>query len=177
MDEGRNEPEAHPAFGSAEIGALAHLYRGELYRSTVWRTRLDATTNWAVVSTGLALSLTFSSEWASPLPLVTGQDAELSAIQRIIAGEQYVTVYKPIKPLAESAAELAVAVANGEEPPSGLVNGEEDNGMEQVPTVFLETVAVTADNVEDTIIADDFWSVDEICAQEYAQACKQAGIQ
>jgi uncharacterized membrane protein len=57
-------------FGAAEIGALAHLYRGELYRSTVWRTRLDATTNWAVVSTGLALSLTFSSAEASPLPLV-----------------------------------------------------------------------------------------------------------
>ena len=58
------------AFTAAEVGALAHLYRGELYRSTVWRTRLDATTNWAVVSTGLALSLTFSSESASPLPLV-----------------------------------------------------------------------------------------------------------
>jgi len=57
-------------FDAPEIGALAHLYRGELYRSTVWRTRLDATTNWAVVSTGLALSLTFSSEKASPLPLV-----------------------------------------------------------------------------------------------------------
>ncbi len=57
-------------FEAPEIGALAHLYRGELYRSTVWRTRLDATTNWAVVSTGLALSLTFSSERASPLPLV-----------------------------------------------------------------------------------------------------------
>ena len=58
------------AFGAAEIGALAHLYRGELYRSTVWRTRLDATTNWAVVSTGLALSLAFSGASASPLPLV-----------------------------------------------------------------------------------------------------------
>src|SRR5262252_1049329 len=46
------------------------LYRGEVYRSTVWRTRLDASTNWAVVTTGLALSLTFSSETASPLPLV-----------------------------------------------------------------------------------------------------------
>jgi D-xylose transport system substrate-binding protein len=108
---------------------------------------------------------------------VTGQDAELAAIQRIIAGEQYMTVYKPIKPLAESAAELAVAVANGEEPPSGLVNGEEDNGTEAVPTVFLETVPVTVDNVQDTIIADDFWPVDEICTPEYAQACKQAGIQ
>lgn len=57
-------------FDSSEITALSHLYRGELYRSTVWRTRLDATTNWAVLTTGIALSLTFSSEHASPLPLV-----------------------------------------------------------------------------------------------------------
>ena len=49
---------------------MSHLYRGELYRSTVWRTRLDTTTNWAVLTTGIALSLTFSSETASPLPLV-----------------------------------------------------------------------------------------------------------
>ena len=108
---------------------------------------------------------------------VTGQDAELAAIQRILDAEQYMTVYKPIKPLAEGAAELAVAIANGEEPPEGLINGEEDNGAEQVPTVFLETVAVTKDNVQDTIIADDFWSVNEICTQQYAQACKDAGIQ
>ncbi|HEY0833412.1 MAG TPA: DUF2270 domain-containing protein [Azospirillum sp.] len=57
-------------FNAADIGALAHLYRAEIYRSTVWRTRLDATTNWAVVTTGIALSLTFSSASASPLPLV-----------------------------------------------------------------------------------------------------------
>ncbi|MGV8988073.1 MAG: DUF2270 domain-containing protein [Cypionkella sp.] len=57
-------------FSAAEIGALAHLYRGEVYRSTVWRTRLDTTTNWAVVTLGVALSITFSSPNASPLPLV-----------------------------------------------------------------------------------------------------------
>ena len=57
-------------FSAAEIGALAHLYRGEVYRSTVWRTRLDSTTNWAVVTTGIALSATFSSAEASPLPMV-----------------------------------------------------------------------------------------------------------
>lgn len=56
-------------FTPAMIGALAHLYRGEVYRSTVWRNRLDATTNWAVVATGIALSVTFSSASASPLPL------------------------------------------------------------------------------------------------------------
>ena len=57
-------------FDIAELGALAHLYRGEVYRSTVWRTRLDQTTNWAVVTTGLAMSLTFSGPYASPLPLI-----------------------------------------------------------------------------------------------------------
>ena len=57
-------------FSSAEIGALAHLYRGEVYRSTVWRTRLDTTTNWAVVTLGVALSITYSSPDASPLPLL-----------------------------------------------------------------------------------------------------------
>jgi uncharacterized membrane protein len=68
--EGNERPGQPLQFNAAEIGALAHLYRGELYRSTVWRTRLDTTTNWAVVTTGLALSLTFSSAAASPLPLV-----------------------------------------------------------------------------------------------------------
>jgi uncharacterized membrane protein len=59
-----------PFFDTAELGALAHLYRGEMYRSKIWRTRLDTTTNWAVATTGLALSLTFSDPHNSPLPLV-----------------------------------------------------------------------------------------------------------
>lgn len=58
-----------PAFTTADITALSHLYRGEVYRSTVWRTRLDATTNWAVVATGISLSVTFSSAEATPMPL------------------------------------------------------------------------------------------------------------
>jgi len=57
-------------YTAAELGALAHLYRGEIYRSTIWRTRLDTTTNWSVVTLGVALSITFSSAEASPLPLV-----------------------------------------------------------------------------------------------------------
>jgi len=57
-------------FDSAEIGAIAHLYRGEVYRSTAWRSRLDNTTNWAVVTTGLAMSLSFSDADASALPLI-----------------------------------------------------------------------------------------------------------
>jgi uncharacterized membrane protein len=60
----------HIDFNAAEIGALAHLYRGEVYRSTIWRTRLDNTTNWSVVTLGIALSITFASPTSSPLPLV-----------------------------------------------------------------------------------------------------------
>src|ERR1700688_3075287 len=56
-------------FDAAEIGALAHLWRGEVYRSTVWRVRFDNTTNWAVVTTGIAFSASFSAANASPLPL------------------------------------------------------------------------------------------------------------
>src|ERR1700676_4274895 len=64
--------EAKPAhtFDSAEMGAIAHLYRGEVYRSTIWRTLLDNTTNWAIGTMGIALSTTFSSPGASPLPLL-----------------------------------------------------------------------------------------------------------
>jgi uncharacterized membrane protein len=68
-DESGVEPAAETVFNAAEIGAVAHLYRAEVYRSTVWRTRLDATTNWAVVANGIALSVAFSHNDASPLPL------------------------------------------------------------------------------------------------------------
>lgn len=58
------------SLNAAEIGAVAHLYRGEVYRSVIWRTRLDITTNWAVVTLGVALSISYSSPEASPLPLI-----------------------------------------------------------------------------------------------------------
>jgi D-xylose transport system substrate-binding protein len=105
----------------------------------------------------------------------TGQDAELAAIQRILVGEQYMTVYKAIKNEAEQAAELAVALAKGSKPPA--TPDKVDNGMKQVPSILLTPVAVTKDNINDTIIKDDFWSASEICTGKYASACKDAGIQ
>ena len=74
-------------FDTAVIGALAHLYRGEIYRSTIWRTRLDNTTNWAVVILGIALSVTFSSQEASPLPLLLA--GILSIVFLIFEGRRY----------------------------------------------------------------------------------------
>lgn len=67
------EPSAYRklnAFNPAEMGAIAHLYRGEVYRSTVWRTRLDNTTNWAVAALGLAMSASYSHPDSSALPLI-----------------------------------------------------------------------------------------------------------
>jgi D-xylose transport system substrate-binding protein len=107
----------------------------------------------------------------------TGQDAELAAIQRIIAGEQYMTVYKAIKPEAEAAAELAVALGRGEQPKAGIVNGETDNGQKKVPSVLLTPIAVTVDKINDTIVKDQFWPVADICAGKYKAACAKAGIQ
>ncbi|MET0972770.1 MAG: ABC transporter substrate-binding protein, partial [Thermoleophilaceae bacterium] len=52
-----------------------------------------------------------------------------------------------------------------------------DNGTKQVPSILLTPVAVTKDNINDTIVKDKFWSVDEICTGKYAAACKEAGIQ
>jgi D-xylose transport system substrate-binding protein len=104
-----------------------------------------------------------------PLPPITGQDAELAAIQRIVSGDQFMTVYKAIKPEADKAAELAVALAKGEKPAA-------DTEFEGIPSFLLEPVAVTAENIKDTIIADGFYTADEICTSTYAQACQAAGI-
>lgn len=57
-------------FNAAQLGALAHLYRGEMFQSKIWRTRLDTTSNWAIVVTGIALSVSFSSADASPIPIL-----------------------------------------------------------------------------------------------------------
>ena len=107
---------------------------------------------------------------------VTGQDAELAAIQRILAGEQFMTVYKPIQPLVDAAVPVAIALAKGEDIPADLQNHEEDNGMKKVPTTKTETTAVTKDNVKDTVVSDGYWTADDICTGEYADACKAAGI-
>lgn len=112
-----------------------------------------------------------------PLPPVTGQDAELAAIQRILAGEQYMTVYKAIKPEANAAAELAYALCYGATPDESKVNGRIDNGKISVPAILLAPVSVTQDNVMQTVVADRFWSVDQICTADFREFCDAAGIQ
>ncbi|MEO6601612.1 MAG: substrate-binding domain-containing protein [Polyangiaceae bacterium] len=91
--------------------------------------------------------------------LVTGQDAELVAVQRILAGEQSMTIYKPVLELAKRAAEAAVALAGGK---TLVVKGELDNGKRKVPTILLDVVTVTKDNVDATIVKDGFHSHEAI---------------
>jgi D-xylose transport system substrate-binding protein len=107
---------------------------------------------------------------------VTGQDAELAAIQRILVDEQYMTVYKAIKPEAEEAAEIAVALAKGQAIPSGMQTGTVNNGQKDVPSVLLTPVEVTKDKNKDTIIKDAFWTAAQICTADFASACTAAGI-
>ena len=113
-----------------------------------------------------------------PLPPVTGQDAELAGIQRILAGEQYMTVYKAIKPEAEAAAQLAYDLLTDANVPADMTQGKTvNNGTIDVPSVLLTPIAVTKDNIKDTVVADNFWTVDQICTADYADACTAAGLQ
>lgn len=107
----------------------------------------------------------------------TGQDAELEAIQRILVEEQFMTVYKATKLETAAAAEIAVALAQGKDVPAGLVNGKTDNEVEDVPSVLLEPVTVLKDNINETVVKDDFWPVSEICTGPYKAACKEAGVE
>ena len=108
---------------------------------------------------------------------VTGQDAEIAGVQRILAGEQLMTVYQPIIQIAETAAELAVPIAQGEDPPADLASEKVDNGAKQVPSSLLDTIAIQKDNIESTLIKDGFLDVGDICTAAYEAACKEAGLQ
>ncbi len=106
----------------------------------------------------------------------TGQDAETSGIQRVLSGEQYVDIYKPVRPESEAAVKLAVALLRGEDAPAGLINDQTDNGNKKVPSVIIPVVAVKKDNVKDTVIKDGYWKPSDICTGAYAKYCKEAGI-
>jgi D-xylose transport system substrate-binding protein len=108
---------------------------------------------------------------------VTGQDAELAGIQRILTGDQLMTVYQPIIDIAETSAELAVPIAQGKEPPADLASEKVDNGMKQVPSVLLDTFAVQPDNIDSTVVKEGFLDVADICTAEFADACKEVGLE
>ncbi|GAA3375526.1 sugar ABC transporter substrate-binding protein [Streptomyces racemochromogenes] len=112
----------------------------------------------------------------SPLPPVTGQDAELAGVQRIVAGEQFMSVYKPYAPEAAAAAEMAVALAKGEKI-DGIINNKVDSPTSKgVPSVLIPVVSLTKSNIKDTVVKDGVYTVDEICTDKFAAACATIGL-
>jgi len=90
---------------------------------------------------------------------VAGQDADLAGVQRIVAGTQTMTVYKPIRMLTQKVAEIAVAMAKGE---NVTANQQVNNGKKEVPSVLLPPIAVNIDNLESTVIEDGFHTTEDV---------------
>ncbi|MBA2946147.1 sugar ABC transporter substrate-binding protein [Streptomyces himalayensis] len=112
----------------------------------------------------------------TPLPPVTGQDADLAAVQRIVTGDQYMTVYKPFKPEADAAATMAVALGRGESL-EGIAKTRLDSATtKDIPTVLLTPLPVTVDNIEETVVKDGMYTIGEICTPEFRSACDKAGL-
>ncbi|WP_323095931.1 sugar ABC transporter substrate-binding protein [Intrasporangium sp. YIM S08009] len=105
----------------------------------------------------------------TPLPPVTGQDSELAAIQRILSGDQAMTIYKPIKPEAEAAAKAALALAAKETP-------EKSADFKGIAATILDPIAVTKDKIKDSVVKDGIYKTADICTGSVAAACTAAGI-
>jgi D-xylose transport system substrate-binding protein len=125
------------------------------------------------MAAGIAASI--KNAGFNPFPPLTGQDAQLDGIQRILVGEQTMTVYKAIKPEAEAAAGMAVDLLQGKK--YAAATRKVPNGTLDVPSQLLTPVEVTVKNINDTVVKDGFYKVSQICTAKYAAACKKAGLQ
>ncbi|HEY8474684.1 MAG TPA: substrate-binding domain-containing protein [Natronosporangium sp.] len=105
---------------------------------------------------------------------VTGQDATVQGLQNILAGDQCMTVYKAIKQEADAAAELAIALAQGQQPATNQFVTDPTTG-EDVPAVLLEPQAITIENIQ-AVIDDGYVTAEEICTDDFAELCADAGI-
>ncbi|MDQ1305679.1 MAG: D-xylose transport system substrate-binding protein [Actinomycetota bacterium] len=110
---------------------------------------------------------------AKKLPPMTGSNADVAGLQRILDGEQYMTAYKPVPAEARLAAELAFNLVTGKRPKA---TSTLDNGAGTMPAFFVDTHVVTKDKIKETVLKDGFLTVNTLCAAAYTQACKTAGI-
>ncbi|MGW2642895.1 sugar ABC transporter substrate-binding protein [Streptomyces sp. NPDC001348] len=111
-----------------------------------------------------------------PLPPVTGQDADLAGVQRVVEGDQSMTVYKPFRAAADAAVEMAVALARGGAAGSVATGTVDSPTTKDIPAVLLPAVSVTVGNVKDTLIRDGIYTVGQICTPEFRSACAKAGL-
>jgi len=102
---------------------------------------------------GGAIQALAAQKLAGKVP-VSGQDADLAAVRRVIAGTQAMTVYKPLKQIAGEAAKLSVQLVRGEKP---QYNAKIDNGFKKVDTLLLKPIPLTKSNV-DLLVKDGFYT-------------------
>ncbi|RZU34924.1 D-xylose transport system substrate-binding protein [Streptomyces sp. BK022] len=107
---------------------------------------------------------------------VTGQDAELAGVQRIVSGAQYMSVYKPYAPEADAAAEMAVNLAQGKSLDSVAKDKVDSPTTKAVPSILVAVTSLTKDNIKDTVIKDGVYTVADICTAQYKAACDKAGL-
>ncbi|MEU9350909.1 sugar ABC transporter substrate-binding protein [Streptomyces griseoloalbus] len=107
---------------------------------------------------------------------VTGQDAELAGVQRIVTGEQYMSVYKPYPQEANVAAEMAVLLAQGKSLDSLAKDKVDSPTTKGVPSVLVPVVSLTQENINDTVIKDGIYTVQEICTGKYKAACDKINL-
>ncbi|MEV6418611.1 MULTISPECIES: substrate-binding domain-containing protein [unclassified Streptomyces] len=112
----------------------------------------------------------------SKLPPVTGQDAELAGVQRIVTGEQFMSVYKSYPQEAAVAAEMAVALAKGEKLDSIAKSTVDSPTTKGVPSVLVPVVSLTKDNINDTVIKEGIYTAGEICTDKYKAGCDAIGL-
>ncbi|MET9220076.1 sugar ABC transporter substrate-binding protein [Streptomyces sp. NPDC088197] len=126
---------------------------------------------------GMAGGIATALKGAGINPPLTGQDAELPGIQRILAGTQAATIYKAYQPEADATAQIAVALLEGKDFKDVADTTAKSGSGQTVPAHLIGAVAVTKENIKDTVIKDKLYTVAQICTAEFAQACKDAGIQ
>jgi D-xylose transport system substrate-binding protein len=126
---------------------------------------------------GMAGGIATALKGAGINPPLTGQDAELPGIQRILAGTQAATIYKAYQPEADATAEIAVDLLTGKDFKSIADTTAKSGSGQTVPAHLIGAVAVTKANIKDTVIKDKLYTTAQICTAEFASACKAAGIQ
>ncbi|WP_340377291.1 substrate-binding domain-containing protein [Streptomyces sp. SS7] len=127
-------------------------------------------------SLGGAVISALNATEVRPLPPVTGQDADLAAVRRIVKGDQYMTIYKPYRSAADAAVRMAVALGR-DEPLGSIATSTVDNATSKnVPAVLLPSVSVTVGTIKDTLIKDGLYTVGQICTPALRAACAEAGL-
>jgi D-xylose transport system substrate-binding protein len=111
----------------------------------------------------------FKSAGVKPVPPVTGNDAELAAIQRIVNGDQYNTINKPIKIVASAAAEAAYAMLQGKQP-------KQTANVFNTPSALYTPFVVTKSNLKKQMVDSGLLKASDICTKAYAQGCAALGI-